>query len=90
MIDYACPKCKTPMSSPDSMAGLLETCPKCGTVIKVLSSEELFMLQMENPTNNNSPIKQLVGKIEKGAGGSIEKGTTLGLRIPLWEGFVNG
>jgi len=32
----------------------------------------------------------MVGKIEKGARWSIEMGTTLGLRIPLLKGYVNG
>jgi len=32
----------------------------------------------------------VVGNIEKGARWSIEMGTTLGLRIPLCKGFVNG
>ena len=32
MIDYACPICRAPMSSPDGRIGKSEECPKCGTV----------------------------------------------------------
>ena len=35
MIDYACPICRTPMTSPETMIGQSETCPKCGAVIIV-------------------------------------------------------
>lgn len=35
MIYYGCPKCETPMSSPDSMAGRSESCPECGNVTRV-------------------------------------------------------
>jgi len=35
MIYYGCPKCETPMSSPDSMAGRKESCPGCGNVVIV-------------------------------------------------------
>lgn len=32
MIEFTCPKCRGAMSSPDSMADRLETCPVCGNV----------------------------------------------------------
>jgi len=32
VIDYACPICQAPMTSPDGMVGHSERCPKCGTV----------------------------------------------------------
>ncbi len=35
MIDYSCPKCDGPMSSPDSLAGKTEQCPACGNVCHV-------------------------------------------------------
>lgn len=38
MIYYGCPKCKTPMASPDSTAGQTEKCPSCGNVTVVPSS----------------------------------------------------
>jgi len=35
MIYYGCPKCQSPMASPESMAGQAETCPECGNVMTV-------------------------------------------------------
>ena len=32
MIYYGCPKCETPMSSPESMAGQKDICPNCDNV----------------------------------------------------------
>jgi rRNA maturation protein Nop10 len=32
MIEFKCPKCKEPLSAPDSLVGENETCPKCGNV----------------------------------------------------------
>lgn len=39
MIDYTCPKCKTPMSSPESMICQSEKCPECGMLVQVVSDE---------------------------------------------------
>ena len=35
MIEYPCPRCNSPMSSPDSLAGGTEACPHCGYQVKV-------------------------------------------------------
>lgn len=47
MIDYTCPKCKTPMSSPDSMSGQSEACPTCKCTVKVPYSEISNVMQMD-------------------------------------------
>jgi len=35
MINYACPKCRTAMASPDGAAGQVNKCPACGQGITV-------------------------------------------------------
>ena len=38
MVKYTCAKCKAAMESPDSTAGIFETCPECGAIVVVPSS----------------------------------------------------
>lgn len=66
MIDYICPKCKTSMSSPDSMSGQSEICPKCQNQVKVLSPEELLVEQINQPSRISRPTKSAKRKTSTG------------------------
>jgi membrane protein YdbS with pleckstrin-like domain len=50
MIYYGCPKCQTPMASPDSMAGQAERCPECGNVAVVPATGAVVTAVAPPPT----------------------------------------
>ena len=55
MIYYGCPKCNEPLSSPESMAGKTETCPKCGNVTTV-PVQQKAAVATANPAPPPAPL----------------------------------
>lgn len=55
MIYFGCPKCGTPLQSPESQAGQTETCPECGNVAIVPAGQ-----QEPPPTPQTPPQNQPV------------------------------
>ena len=57
MIQYDCPRCKEPMSSPASMAGQREACPACGNTVLVAMSalDSLVQDQATAPSSRQRP-----------------------------------